>query len=461
MTLPRSLQARVLVLVLSSMLVVWLAAAAFTWREAQHELDELLDGHLAQAAALLIVRQVDEIEEPDDDERIDAPALHRYAPKVAFQVWRKGELVARSANAPATPMADIRRGFATTTTAGERWRVFAAHGRDQRMQVYVGEELDSRESILEGLLQGLIAPMLVALPLLALLLWWSVRQGLLPLRRLGRAIAEREPRALQPIAADAAGEALPSEIAPLVQALNELFARIASLLESERRFTADAAHELRTPIAAIRAQAQVAQVAGNDDGARAQALAATLAGCDRATRLVEQLLTLARLESTDQGPRETVDLASIAREVLAELAPAAMTRGQRLELEAEGAWPVRGSATLLGVLLRNLADNALRYGGDGVRVVVSLAQEASGVMLCVEDSGPGLSDEQRSHLGERFYRVLGNNAPGSGLGWSIVRRIAAVHGAQVDAARSAALGGLAVRVRFAVKSSPLASEPLG
>ncbi len=448
MRLLRSLQARVLALALASVVGVWLAAAAFTWREAQDELDELLDGHLAQAAALLIVRQVDDIEGPEDDERVDAPALHRYAPKVAFQVWRKGELVARSANAPATPMAEIQRGFADATIAGERWRVFAAQGRDRRMQVFVGEELDSRNAILRGLLRGLIAPMMVALPVLALLLWWAVRQGLLPLRRLGRAIAEREPRELRPIAADAAGDGLPSEIAPLVTALNDLFARIASLLDSERRFTADAAHELRTPIAAIRAQAQVAQVAGSDDVARAQALAATLAGCDRATRLVEQLLTLARLESAAQGPDERVDLAAVAREVLAELAPAAMAHGQSLELHAEGSWPVRGSATLLGVLLRNLTDNALRYGGDGVRVVVSLAREGDHVVLRVEDSGPGLSDEQRARLGERFYRVLGHAAPGSGLGWSIVRRIAAVHRAQVETSRSTALGGLAARVQF-------------
>ena len=173
-----------------------------------------------------------------------------------------------------------------------------------------------------------------------------------------------------------------------------------------------------------------------------------LAGCDRATRLVEQLLTLARLESSAQASRETVDLAALAREVLAELAPGALAQHQSLELEAEGAWPVRGSATLLAVLLRNLADNALRYGGDGARVQVTLSREAAQVLLRVEDSGPGLSDEQRSHLGERFFRVLGTAAPGSGLGWSIVRRIAAVHGAQVTTARSAALGGLAVRVAF-------------
>lgn len=443
MTLPRSLQARVLALALAAVGAVWMSAALFTWREARHELDELLDAHLAQAAALLVVQLAPAF---DEDERGEAPKLDRDARRVAFQVWRDGELVARSANAPAQPMADIRKGYATPTLGGERWRVFATRGARRQLQVYVGERLDSRRSILFALLRGLVAPMLFALPAIALLLWWAVWRGLLPLRRLSRAIAAREPHALAPIAAP--GEGLPREIAPLVEALNGLFARITELLESERRFTADAAHELRTPIAAIRAQAQVALGAGSDDAARAQALGATLAGCDRATRLVEQLLTLARLEASAQAQAQPVDLAAVAREVLAEMAGAALARGQSIELDATGSWPVRGSAPLLAVLLRNLADNALRYGGEGVRVVVALAREAGRVVLRVEDTGPGMSDEERSHLGERFYRVLGTVAPGSGLGWSIVGRIAAVHGARIETARSTALGGLAVRVRF-------------
>ncbi|HNJ83335.1 MAG TPA: sensor histidine kinase N-terminal domain-containing protein, partial [Piscinibacter sp.] len=191
-----SLQARVLALALAAVSAAWIAAAVFTWREAQRELDELLDGHLAQAAALLVVQQAHEI---DDDEHSEAPTLHRYAPKVAFQVWHKGELVARSANAPTQPMAEQRSGFASPTIDGERWRVFAARGAKQRTQIYVGEQLASRESILAALLRGLVAPMLLALPVIALLLWWAVRRGLLPLRRLSAAIAAREPRALQPI----------------------------------------------------------------------------------------------------------------------------------------------------------------------------------------------------------------------------------------------------------------------
>jgi two-component system sensor histidine kinase QseC len=444
--LPRSLQGRLLALVLATVSVVWLATSAISWWEAQHELDELLDSHLAQAAALLVAQQVHEIE--DDDEHVDAPLLHRYAPKVAFQVWHEGRLAMRSSNAPATPMAGHARGFETLKLGDKRWRVFAARGAKRDVLVYVGEQLDSRASIMAGLLRGLLAPMLLALPLMALLLWWAVQRGLLPLRRIGAAIARREPHALQPLAADLGGAALPSELTPLVDELNSLFERIAALMESERRFTADAAHELRTPIAAIRAQAQVAQGAGRDEAGRQHALAATLAACDRATRLVEQLLTLARLESSADGPGEPVNLAHVARDVLAELAPAALARRQSIELEAPVAVPVRGSATLLSVLVRNLADNALRYSPDGARVVVSGGAVQGQPVLTVEDSGAGLDEAQQQRLGERFFRVLGTAAAGSGLGWSIVRRIAAVHRAVVGTGRSAALGGLSVRVAF-------------
>lgn len=444
---PRSLQGRLLALVLATVSLAWLAASALTWWDAQHELDELLDSHLAQAAALLVAQQVREIE---DDERVDAPQLHRYAPKTAFQVWHEGRLAMRSSNAPAGSMARHVRGFETLTLDGTRWRIFAARGAERDVQVYVGERLDSRDAILQGMLRGLLGPMLVALPLMAAVLWWAVRRGLLPLRRIGSAVAQREPQALQPIAADAAGDALPAELAPLVVSLNGLFARIAALLDSERRFTADAAHELRTPIAAIRAQAQVAQVAAGDEAVRQHALQATLDACDRATRLVEQLLTLARLESSADagGPRDAIELDHIASEVLAELAPTALARGQTLELDADSAVPVRGSATLLSVLLRNLADNALRYSPDGARIVVTVRRQQGQPVLTVEDSGAGLSAEQQKRLGERFFRVLGNAATGSGLGWSIVRRIAAVHRAEVTTGRSAALGGLSVRVAF-------------
>ena len=438
-----SLQGRLLALVLAVVVGVWLATATMTWFDARHELDELLDSHLAQAAALLVVQQAREIE--DDGPGIDTPTLHRYAPKVAFQVFHEGRLVLRSANAPVTPMVesgkDIKTGFATVQIEGIAWRVFAAYGAERDVQVYVGEQASSRASILWAVLRSTLWPMVVALPLLALAVWWAVYRGVAPMRRLGRALAERQPQALHPLALDGTT----SEMAPMVNALNGLFERIGTLLESERRFTADAAHELRTPIAAIRAQAQVA-LGEADDARRTHALKNTLEGCDRATRLVEQLLTLSRLEAVTAPAMAAVDLSALTQRVVAELAPKALAKNQTLEFEAAEPCSVPGNETLLTVLVRNLVDNAVRYSPASAQVKVSVRQQAGRVVLSVEDSGPGLAEADRNRLGERFFRVPGSSESGSGLGWSIVRRIAAVHRLDLQVETSAELGGLAIRV---------------
>jgi len=354
--------------------------------------------------------------------------------------------VLRSANAPAAPMVPIGKragGFATVRLDGATWRVFSARGAERDVLVQVGESTDSRASILWAVLRSTLWPMAVALPLLALGAGFAVHRGVAPLRRLGRVLAERRPQALHPVTLDDA----PAEMAPLVEALNGLFGRIAALLDAERRFTADAAHELRTPIAAIRAQAQVALGEG-EDAPRRHALEQTLEGCDRATRLVEQLLTLSRLEAESAPSLAPLDLAALARRVAAEVAPRALARGQVLTLDADDSLRVTGEETLVAVLLRNLLDNALRYSPAGARIAAALRREAGRVVLSVEDSGPGLADADRARLGERFFRVPGSGASGSGLGWSIVRRIAAVHGLELQTARSAALGGLAVRVAW-------------
>ncbi|MBL8350213.1 MAG: two-component sensor histidine kinase [Burkholderiaceae bacterium] len=473
--LPRSLQGRLLAGLIAAVVLVWLATAMTTWVDVRDELDELLDGHLAQAAALLVVQQAREFE--DDDHPLDAPQLHRYAPQVAFQVFHEGRLAMRSANAPVAPMVALeatraarpshddedehrsrrqrkdeardRRtagfdlGYHKVQIAGTGWRVFVAQGAERDVRVLVGERQASRDDILWAVLRGTLWPMALALPLLALGIWAVVRLGTAPLRSLGQTLAARDPQALAPVeVADA-----PAEMQPMLAALNRLFERITAMVEAERRFTADAAHELRTPIAAIRAQAQVA-LAEADAGARAHALRATLAGCDRATRLVEQMLTLSRLEAGAAPALAAVDLAAVARRVAAELAPRAIERGQTLSLEADTPQPVRGDETLLAVLLRNLIDNALRYSPAGAEVQVGVTTDAAGVRLQVQDSGPGLAEADRRRLGERFFRVLGSDEAGSGLGWSIVRRIAAVHGATVVVDRSAVLGGLAVSVRW-------------
>lgn len=445
----KSLQARLLVPLLALLSVVWLAAASMIWLDTRHELDELLDGHLAQAATLLILQQGAAHE---TDHVVQGPAQHKYELKVAFQVFHEGQLVMHSSNTSSAPMSSQAEGFSSVRLGGDgQWRVYATHGTESDVQVYVGEQTDSRNSILWAVMQGVLLPLILALPLLALVGWWAVHQGLTPLRQLGHLLSRRTPQALEPMVL--AG--LPTEMQPMVQALNDLFQRIAQMMISERRFTADAAHELRTPIAAIRAQAQVALGAGNDNAQREHALRSTLAGCDRATRLVEQLLTLARLEAAPATPgvaAERLDLSALTRRVAANLAPTALARHQELELDAEAPGPVTGDETLIGVLVRNLIDNALRYSPDHAKVWVSVAVEAGQTVLRVQDSGAGMSDAEMARLGERFFRVLGGEQPGSGLGWSIVKRIAAVFDAQVEVSRSERLGGLAVTVRWPAHS---------
>ncbi len=450
----KSLQARLLTLLLLMVTGVWLGAAALTWVNASHEIDELLDGHLAQSAALLVAQQTghgnggDSVTNPADkpDPVSDAPSLHKYAPKVAFQVFHEGRLTLRSANVGAAPLSSTRRGFETVRLSdGSEWRVFAAQGNEGDVQVFVGEQTSSRNSILWAVLKSVMVPLIFALPLLAVVGWLAVRHGLVPLRHLSQALTRRQPQALEPVVL---GD-LPSEIEPVVQSLNALFERIGNMVASERRFTADAAHELRTPIAAIRTQAQVALGAGSDDAQRDRSLRYTLEGCDRATHLVEQLLTLSRLETSGaDAPTGLVNLSVITQRIAAGLAMTALGRDQVLELDAPSACVVAADDMLTSVLIRNLLDNALRYSPDGAKVSLSVIKTDQQVVLQVDDSGPGLSESEIARLGERFYRVLGSGQTGSGLGWSIVRRIAAVYGATVNVGRSDLLGGLCVTVRW-------------
>jgi two-component system, OmpR family, sensor histidine kinase QseC len=445
---PKSLQARLLVMVLAAVSVMWLGATVLTLSDAKHEVDEILDGHLAQVAALLVFQQIHD-DKDEDNNFLEAPSLHKYAPKMAFQIFRHGELINHSATVGPKPMSSILNGFDTVTLdKGEEWRVFAISDPAIGVQVYVSELTQSRFYILKAVLRGMLLPFLIALPILALLMWWVVRRGLSPLRELSEGLLQRKPHALHAIQLN---DGVPSEIKPMVFALNGLFERIEFMLVAERRFTADAAHELRTPIAAIRTQAQVALGAGSHAAERNHALIATLAGCDRATRLVEQLLTLARLEAATEEPKKlaaTVDLCVICRRVIAELAPAALARQQTLELAAPNNCFILGDDLLVGVLVRNLIDNALRYSKDHSRVFVYVGLAFDLPILRVEDSGAGMSEAEIARLGERFFRVLGHEQPGSGLGWSIVSRISKVFGVTLNIGRSSNLGGLSVTIRW-------------
>jgi two-component system sensor histidine kinase QseC len=438
-----SLQGRLLTHILGAVLVVWMATAAFVWHEAQHEVDELLDGHLAQSAALLVVQQN---AQPEVQELLlDAPTLHKYANRVAYQVFDEGRLVMHSPNVGHKPMAQHTQGFETVTREdGHTWRVFATAGRSDEVQIYVAERVSSRDDILSAVLQGFLPPLTIALPLLLIVLWWNVYSGFRPLQRLRQVLLTRDTQTLAPVSLPH----LPCELEPMIDALNDLLHRLAGRMETERRFTSDAAHELRTPIAAIRAQAQVAL--GCDDNAltRHQALLGTLAGCDRVSHLVDQMLTLARVERPQDLSSEPFRLDQLLQQVMADLAPEALRRHQKLELVVADDLEVRGQSTLWGILLRNLIDNACRYSPEGAMVKVHAHSLKEGrVEVTVQDNGPGLSEASLSRLCERFFRVLGTRSLGSGLGWSIVQHIARLQNIDVQVSVPKEGGGLLVRLR--------------
>ncbi len=443
-TAAPSLRGRLLVLLLAVTTAAWVAAALWSYRDTRHETGEMMDAQLAQSAQILLAQAGHEI---DDVPVTEVAAAHKYERRVAFQIWdvRRGRLLLRSESAPAQRLYDGDEGFTDRAVDGRNWRVYSRMDRERGLLVQVAERRDVRDDLAAGVAFHLLHPMLFALPLLAVLIWFAVGRGLAPLDRVAHDVAARAPDHLAPLDAGAA----PREAQPLVAALNALFARVRATLERERRFTADAAHELRTPLAAVKTQAQVAQGA-HGAAERAHALAQVVAGTDRATRLVEQLLMLARLDPQQELPAVAdVDLAGVASAAVAELRARAADKRIAVTLDAPEPVPVRGDATMLEALVRNLVDNAVRYTQDGGSVVVRAKVDGGGGMLAVADNGPGIPAAERGRVFERFYRVTGTGQSGSGLGLSIVRRIVELHGAVVTLDDGPQGKGLTVEVRFA------------
>lgn len=446
-TRPRySLKGRLTALALAVVVGVWIAATATTWLEARHEAAAVFDAHLVQAASLLIAQTSFELEDEDEMEDSHAPEIHPYARQVAFQLWRDGHLQLHSLNAPPSQLSRIEEGFSDSTLDGERWRVFSSWNSKRRALVQVGERHAARDALAGEIAGSLLRPLLIALPLLAALIWWAVGRSVAPLARTAAEVARRSPTHLEPLPA----EGLPAEALPLVVRLNALLARLGESLEHERRFTADAAHELRTPLAGLRAQAQVAAAAG-DERTRQQALAALVAASDRMARLIEQLLDLARVDATASTPLPKINLVAVVQETLAELAAPALVRQVDLEMDAPSALTVSGNAHWLEILLRNLVDNALRFSAAGDRVTVCVRAVTTGAEIEVADQGPGVPPEELSRLGERFHRFVDgvSEAHGCGLGLSIVRRIAALHGGTIRFAPGSDGRGLRATVEIA------------
>jgi two-component system sensor histidine kinase QseC len=467
---------------------VWGIVAVFVYTAAEIEVEEVFDATLAQEARVLATLLSHEVEEEEEikqhlsnlldelgtDSLERSPLLtrlaekylstneqedyltllprenspgHLYEAKIAFLVrYADGRIMLRSPNAPIFDA--ISAGFHTMESANIPWRVFSLVAPSSGMQVQVSEQMEIRKETVRYILINSLWPMLLSLPVLGLIIWGSVGNSLRPLRRIAETVEKRDPGSLQPIST----QDVPLEVVPMVEALNGLFQRVHGTLENERRFTANAAHELRTPLAALKTQAQAAQLSvENKDFI--PVLTQIISGVDRTTHLLGQLLTLAR---ADAQQRESVlqkqtDLHAVAVEVLSAIGELALDREIDLTLEGtDGPINVRGDKDSLSIMLRNLVDNAIRYSPPGGKVTVRLDRADTAVHLIVADTGKGVPAEMQEIMFQRFQRGEQNEAEGSGLGLSIVGQIAELHQATITMADRPDSSGLIVTISFPI-----------
>lgn len=440
-----SLRRRLLVWLLAGMSAGWLLIIGITYRDAHHEVDELLDAQLVQVAQTLLA-MASEYDDDDDITELEAGG-HKYQKKFIFQIWDdEGRLVLRSRDATETPLAS-RDGFSDDQANGKlRWRIYSQWDREHKLRVQVAENHRVREEITRHILGRMLGLISLGLPLLGVWIWFAVRRGMAPVDAIAAQVAQRDPGHLDALVPSVA----PRELQPLLASINQLFARVMHTLDSERRFTADAAHELRTPLAAIVTQSQVA-LRARDAAERDHAIGQLAVSARRAAHLVEQLLTLARLDPAAGLTLTAVRLDSLVTEACAEQGAAMLEKALGLELAVPLPVTVQANETMLRVLLRNLLDNALRYTPAGGRLQVAVGDDNGQGVLTISDSGPGIPAGARAQVLQRFHRLAGQEIEGSGLGLSIVARIAELHEARIELADglpNADGCGLCVRLTF-------------
>ncbi len=439
-----SLRARLLWFLLAAIVLAAGVQALVAYRTVLNEADEIFDYHMQQMALSLRAGL-------PPSAAVGGIGTGEQNFEFVVQVWTtEGVRIFESAEEAALPQLAVL-GFADVRARGTTYRVFSVQTRG--LVIQVAQDLKVRKRMAGALALRTIGPIALMAPLLMLVVWWVVSRSLAPVARVRRQVAAREANELSPVSE----EGLPEEVRPLVHELNLLFDRVRHAFDAQKHFVADAAHELRSPLTALKLQVQSLQRAP-DEATRDIAVGRLAAGIDRATRLVEQMLALARHEaSMAAGAKpEQVDLAEVARLAVSDAIANAQAR--RIDIGVAhadanaAAVVVQGQPEALRMLLRNLLDNAVKYTPEGGRVDIGIARSEvdgdSGVELSVDDSGPGLPESERERVLDRFYRSGEPQAPGSGLGLAIVKSIADLHGATVSLGVSPSLGGLRVVVRW-------------
>ncbi len=427
-----SIRKRLLLSLIGLIGFTWLGIFILVNQDATHELEEIYDASLAQNARILFGLLQQEILEGEVDMirniELNRNLEHAYELNIAFAAILE-RLIIQSKDAPDF-LTNLPEGFSDYQFDGEKWRVFTLQDPQTGLIVHTAQKLQAREELVSYLVKDTLSIIMLILPLLGLFIWLGVSRSLQPLQQLVKEAGSMEPHSLRPFnMADA-----PAEVSPLIGALNRLLRRLARTIDNERRFTADAAHELRTPLAGLKVQLQVAQRA-TDEQQRNKAMGKALEGIDRTTHLVNQLLTLARAdrESATTLNFQSVDLVGLSKTVINSLEGDARQYGIRLTMESDAEeYRTCGDPTMLQILLRNLLENAVKYSPSPGSAGIRLKRDVEQIQLEVWDSGAGMSEKTLELMFQRFRRGTQSGPDGSGLGLSIVKRIAEIHQATVQ-----------------------------
>jgi two-component system OmpR family sensor kinase len=434
---------------LAAITIAALAQASIAYRTALHDADQIFDYNMQQMA--LSLRSSAPLSNAESRAGVEAAAENN---ELVVQVWTlDGVQLFRSVSSARLPQRAVL-GFSNVEANNTTYRVFSLQTSAQTVQV--AQDMAVRRNMASNLALRTVWPIAVMMPILMLSVWWIVSGSLEPVARVRSQVASRQADDLSPVSEGG----LPDEVRPLVQELNLLFGRVREAFAAQQHFVADAAHELRTPLAALKLQVQSLERADSPE-ARQLAVARLSAGIERSTRLVEQLLVLARQEANaaEGAKSQPVALDDLARRTVGDLANVAQHKGVDVGLHHADAACIEGQVDALTILMRNLVDNAIKYTPAGGTVDIDIVADGAGAAIVVEDSGPGIPVEERERVLDRFYRVAGSEASGSGLGLAIVKAIAERHGATLTLGQSARLGGLAARVAFPKRASPDAPRP--
>lgn len=444
-----SIRRRLIILLLSIIIVIGSITVLLSYKDAHHEVGELFDAQLAQSARVLdalILHQINKLNISAEDLKniqniinhitlLDDPGnsefdsnneereAQEYERKIAFQIWDKGNLILRSASSPDTPLSSISLnkqlvGYFNEEIKSNLWRVFSVRTQNGKYFMQIGEQLDVRNELTEDISKQLIKTSLLSLPILAVLIWIAISKGLSPLERVATEVSKRNKENFKSLSLND----IPLEINPLIVSINNLLSRLQSSFEKEQRFTDSAAHELRTPLAALKTQAQVAIAADNDIDKK-HALEQIVQGVDRAGHLINQILVIARLDKIVLND-DSIKIYDFVHELTGQFYNQLTSKSLTISIDGTKDAIIRSNKANLTILLNNILDNAIRYSSDNSEIKIRINNIKNiKTELTIVNYGLTIPEDDLAKVFDRFYRVPGTNTIGCGLGLAIAKQI--------------------------------------